>query len=147
MRVCYACGMTITSCWYLNHDESNNVICARCYQQIIYRPNHKHQTQLYNNKRNPINAQMRLNYKGKRLFLGINPRTGICTICKKSIHKGEIKRTNLHHLKYDDYNPLNNTIELCPSCHKIEHNGSIISTTKYAIYRRKWELKRKRGNV
>jgi len=44
-------------------------------------------------------------------------RTGICHFCKKSTMKKEITRTVLHHLKYDDLNPLDWTVEICLSCH------------------------------
>jgi hypothetical protein len=67
-----------------------------------------------------------LQYRGASFPLNFDPRKGICSQCSKKIgdpyinHKGEhskIKMTQLHHLKYDDDHPLDNTIELCDSCH------------------------------
>jgi len=72
------------------------------------------------------NAKTRINrvtFKNKRVRVGrgFNPRTGICSKCGKSVQKGEIKRTNIHHDQYDEQNPLAHTRELCPSCHRKEH--------------------------
>jgi len=57
----------------------------------------------------------RIRYKGKQIFVGINPRSGTCSECN---YKGI---TQMHHLKYDDENPLAHTIELCNSCHHKQH--------------------------
>lgn len=55
-------------------------------------------------------------------------RRGICIGCKRNKHKGEIKTTQLHHMKYAFEtetvlkNPilaLENTLELCFGCHPI----------------------------
>jgi len=42
-------------------------------------------------------------------------RKGVCKRCGKK--KGQIKKTNLHHFKYDDSNKLAHTIEVCQKCH------------------------------
>jgi len=57
----------------------------------------------------------RIKFKDKRIFLETNPRIGVCSWCRK---KG---RTNIHHLQYDENNPLAHTVEICPSCHIKEH--------------------------
>ena len=55
-------------------------------------------------------------------------RKGVCQVCGKSIAKGEIKTTQMHHFKYKyriatvKANPLlalENTIEVCYGCHQI----------------------------
>lgn len=76
-----------------------------------------------------------LAYKGKQFPINFSPKTGKCSSCKKSIGDeyintygkiSKIKCTELHHLKYDDDHPLDNTIELCPSCHaKITYKTTI----------------------
>lgn len=66
-------------------------------------------------------SKKRVRFKDKRVILSGNPRTGICSNCHKSVAKGEIKRTHLHHRQYDEDNPLNHTVELCPRCHRIIH--------------------------
>ena len=68
----------------------------------------------------PRYSKNRITFKGKSILLKFNPRIGICSNCKKSVQKGEIKRTDIHHEKYDELNPLNYTIELCTSCHTKE---------------------------
>ena len=65
---------------------------------------------------------------GVTITLQIDPRKGICDACKKSIARGEIKTTHLHHWWYAyipktvKANPilvLDNTSELCYYCHKL----------------------------
>lgn len=75
------------------------------------------------------------NYRGKRFALNFDPRTGMCSDCGKGAGDeyintygkvAKIRNTQLHHLKYDDDHPLDNTIELCESCHsKITYKTTI----------------------
>lgn len=55
-------------------------------------------------------------------------RKGICMACGKSVHRGELKTTQMHHWKYAYKNEtvkknpllaLENTVELCFACHQI----------------------------
>jgi len=82
-----------------------------------------------NNKerRNEHSRRFRKNHPGyftgktirvgkKRIYLGYNPRKGICGDCGKTNAK-----TVLHHLKYDLKNPLAHTFELCIGCHARQH--------------------------
>ena len=58
-----------------------------------------------------------LTYLGERMYFEEIIRTGECFFCKKH---GWIKRspkTYLHHVTYDDKNPLFWTIEVCSKCH------------------------------
>ena len=50
-------------------------------------------------------------YRDELFYLNFNPRKGFCSQCYR------VGKTHLHHTKYDDDNPLDNTIELCDSCH------------------------------
>jgi len=59
----------------------------------------------------------RLKYRGRCMVFDQDIRTGICFFCKKSDKKKEISRTVLHHLIYDDSDPLAWTVEICLSCH------------------------------
>lgn len=61
-------------------------------------------------------SKRRFRYKDKKLIAPTNPRKGICFFCEeKNI------LTHIHHMKYDDENPLDFTIELCVSCHRKMH--------------------------
>jgi len=60
-----------------------------------------------------------LNYKGKLIHYPHQIRTHICSKC------GKQGQTNLHHTKYDDENPLANTIELCVMCHNKNHGRCV----------------------
>lgn len=88
--------------------------------------NHPEQVKLLQLKHskinNPKSNRKKILFKGGQVWIGYNPRSGICSKCKRSVHKGEIKKTNLHHTQYDENNPLAHTIELCVSCHIKEHN-------------------------
>lgn len=75
---------------------------------------------------------------GATITLPFDPRTGICEACKKSVAKGEIKSTHLHHWWYAfapktvKANPilvLKNTSEFCFYCHKL---ADAIRTLLYA---------------
>lgn len=119
-RSCYACGNTKPSGgmkwdrypymrWSLNRgDKDGNVLCSRCYNKYISHPkrqkedNSRRMLFLYNGKRNVV-------------FLSKNPRKGECSVCKNTGIT-----THMHHTKYDYKNPLNNTVELCMSCHSKE---------------------------
>jgi len=59
----------------------------------------------------------RIVFLGEQITLKENPRKGICSNCGRSVKKGEIKQTQLHHEKYDKSDPLANTVELCVRCH------------------------------
>lgn len=69
-------------------------------------------------------------YRRARIPLNFNPRKGICKLCGKSIEKGEITITHLHHMIYEFTTDkvrknhqlaLKNTIEICFSCHTALH--------------------------
>ena len=72
-------------------------------------------------KKNPNRSSERLknqfNFKGKPIFSDKNPRSNICSECGKSYPKDLIRQTNLHHIIYDENDPLAFTVELCVSCH------------------------------
>jgi hypothetical protein len=80
-----------------------------------------------------MNTKYRLKYagahgKGVTVYLDEDPRKGVCEACGRSVKRGEIKNTALHHFCYK-YKPetvkknpklaLENTVELCFSCHRI----------------------------
>jgi len=92
--------------------------------QKQYRKDHPEKMQEWYGK-NPQKIQFYrhrlLNYKGKQITLKENPRIGVCSNCHRSVENGAIMRTQLHHLEYDNNNPLNHTIELCVRCHRQEH--------------------------
>ncbi len=61
---------------------------------------------------------MRVTYKGKTVHLKKAPRSGICQNCNRSVSRGEINETHMHHYaEYHDDDPLRDTLELCESCH------------------------------
>jgi len=83
-----------------------------------------------------------IRFKGKSTYLGYNPRIGVCSKCGKSVKDSEINYTHLHHLKYDDNNPVKHTIELCIPCHRKEHIIEY-SMTPAAVYRREYRARKR----
>lgn len=112
-RECYCCGSTKTWIskdgrrhWAINKDQLGNtigVLCKLCNTRLIV-----------NAKYNPIKSKQVINFLGKPIHLGYDPRTHVCSIC------GNSGLTHLHHEKYNESKPLDHTIELCPSCHSKE---------------------------
>jgi hypothetical protein len=65
-------------------------------------------------------------YRDETFYLNFNPRKGICTQCDT---KG---KTHLHHTKYDDDHPLDNTVELCSACHaRLTNKQTSITLNEY----------------
>lgn len=87
------------------------------------------------------NNATRIRFKNKQINIGSNPRTGICSKCGKSVKKGEVGRTHMHHLKYDKSNPKAHTVELCEVCHRLTHNGGEYSMKPSAILMRNYRAK------
>ncbi|MCZ6583847.1 MAG: hypothetical protein O6746_02955 [Thaumarchaeota archaeon] len=76
----------------------------------------------------------RLNYRGIKMTFARDIRKGICSFCKKSVRLGEIKMTALHHIQYDDLEPLAWTVEVCTICHyKLHHPDKHIRKKYSAI--------------
>ena len=53
----------------------------------------------------------------KKLFFDHKIKTGICYFCKREGRAQKSKVTTLHHLKYDNQDPLLWTVEVCNTCH------------------------------
>lgn len=134
MRQCINCWSDQTSInnngsemWYKHKDGH---LCKKCHLKLIGNPK---RTSEYNKKyniisnkkwnpiNNPINSPRMLLFKCKRILLKEKPRTGYCEQCSNNIFDKSCKRTSIHHVKYDEYDPLKYTIELCNSCHQTLH--------------------------
>jgi len=83
-------------------------------------------------------------YKGEYIFYDQDIRFGKCVICKKTQGSGEIKGTQLHHVWYNDDEPLEATIEVCRKCHyridpekRLAINSRIGLPAHYNIYKDK----------
>ena len=96
MRLCISCG---SDKYYANG------CCYTCYHRLFINPKHCNRI-----------ASTRIKFKDKRVYLKENPRKGICSQCGKTDC-----RTNIHHIKYHDNDPLKDTIELCVICHTKKH--------------------------
>jgi len=114
MRLCYNCGYDNTyvykngrSQW---HKRNNKLYCHRCYNRIFINP-------INNPKNHIINSPKRIGYKGKQVYIEFNPRIGVCNLCR-AVAGVDCKTTHMHHIEYNDDDPLKDTIELCASCHR-----------------------------
>lgn len=146
MRICSECKSTTTNIsktgkikWY---NTKTRIICSRCYNKQYtksnpeyfkeYRITHHDHRRKYNdqwkidNREKYLEQCKRVNrkkirFKTTRPITSKNPRIGICSKCKRTVESGEIKVTNMHHIKYDESNPLAYTVELCVRCHRGVH--------------------------
>lgn len=116
IRRCYCCnkvGIAAERCYY--NYPTDLLLCNLCYNRLFLNDykNHYRKTKQLN--------KFRINLCGNQIWLGFDPRIGVCTWCRK-IALIDCKRTALHHdmNQYDLRNPLRFTIELCGSCHRIE---------------------------
>lgn len=113
-RICTNCGSNHTVItapingrkfphhrWY--RDDKRGFWCNSCYHKITDDP-------IKVKERN----QRRMLFKNKIIHVSENPRTGVCSLC------GKEGRTSMHHIEYNDDDPLKHTIEICNSCHMKE---------------------------
>ena len=103
MRECSNCKSTNTKKWI-------GSLCRKCYDKLIHHP-------LSSKKDNP----RRIKFKDKRIHVKEIARNGICSFCG-AVKGVDCKKTQLHHFKYHDDDPLKDTIELCVSCHNKQHD-------------------------
>ena len=107
-RVCYSCGINTsfdgkTEHWYRNHPTSL-YLCKKCFHNYVYNP-----------IVNPINRNKTICFKGRDIVLKQPPRKHICSWCDKQ------GTTVIHHIQYHEEDPLEDTVEICVSCHIKEH--------------------------
>ena len=122
-RTCFNCSSNTTYTnhrgWVQWHKINGDWYCHKCRGKLFSGP-----------KYNPINCKRnntrKIFFKGKFVYLKKNPKKGICSWCKKKIGdsyinaKGQIakmKRTAMHHIEYHEADVLEDTIEICASCH------------------------------
>lgn len=136
LRKCLTCGLEAHSLEELNlfiqSPNSKYKHLNRCKKCSIIRARNRlnnmtsEEYEKYKNyfriweKNNPIRRNRKskkISFKKKTIYIDFVPRVNICSVCGKS-YPNELKRqTDLHHLKYDENNPIAHTIELCISCH------------------------------
>lgn len=129
-RQCKQCSLKIT---YVHKDGredwfvfNNGFICSNCYNKnrrvklkTILSKRVKESQRKNPSMMKKIHAR-RIWFYGKHIQLSHNPRIGVCSNCNRSVKKGEIDQTQMHHLFYNQFDPLSNTIELCAGCHAKE---------------------------
>lgn len=136
-KICYSCGSTKTSKnsrgsnnWFLNL-PTELVLCYNCYCRYFkdltrrkgkftwgnYGYDLTKQERIISHRKrwNPIYNKLSIMFKGRNIYLGWNPRSGICSKCNKR------KQTNMHHLEYYIIFPWFATVELCLTCHGRSH--------------------------
>ncbi len=58
-----------------------------------------------------------LTWHKKKLFFDHEIKTGVCYFCKREYRAQGSTSTALHHVKYNNDDPLDWTIEVCIKCH------------------------------
>ena len=101
LRRCYACGgNTYTGPdgyqnWYLNRGTPW-VLCKGCYNNIIYVEKMHTNGKAYYKKNHELIRERHthsVEFKGRTVKVGFNPRKGICEECGRKIGSSGIKRT------------------------------------------------------
>lgn len=110
-RVCIFCKKNWTHDSWYNYE--NQPVCQICYYREIHYSK-------YGKERDAKRHPRRVTFKGKRIYSKEKPRTGYCSHCPNNIFDKSCRRTSMHHLKYNEKDVLENTIELCNSCHAYE---------------------------
>ena len=73
-----------------------------------------------------------LHFRGEKIVYDQDIRIGECLVCKRNGKAQWRPRTYLHHLFYDDTDPLAYTIEVCGKCHyKIDSNNKKLLDRSY----------------
>lgn len=109
---CRVCSVELTEKnWYDVNKRQFSYICKLCcdgYRKQFpsHNPNHPERI-----------SKRSLNFKKRRIILAENPRKGTCIKCG-----AKDRTTVMHHLEYDEKDPLAHTIEVCQSCHNKLHN-------------------------
>ena len=89
------------------------------YRETARRHRLKHRDRL--NAKQREEHKKRMTFKGERIQLKKNPRKNICSVCGKKYPDDLKTQTCVHHLKYDESDPLAHTVEMCSSCHMKLH--------------------------
>lgn len=121
-RICQKCGKNNTNPVIKKGKKYQNwknvkgeCWCDRCYQLYIQ----------YYKKLKELGRSV-INYKGKTIYLNQDPKNGCCGLCSIKIGdfyvnsrgiKRVLNKTDMHHIKYHNEDPLKDTIEVCPQCH------------------------------
>ena len=103
------------------HDENGNILCKRCYNYLIGNIRSAEARRRYQRKYKAEIKSKTLTYKGKAITFPFDILCGVCNWCRRVLGI-DTKRTNRHHDegKYNDADPLWNTIEICAECHMPE---------------------------
>ena len=73
-----------------------------------------------------------LHFRGEKIVYDQDIRKGECLVCKRNGKAQYSGPTYLHHLFYDDTDPLAYTIEVCGRCHyKIDSNNKKLLDRHY----------------
>jgi len=73
-----------------------------------------------------------ITFRGKKIVYDQDIRTGICYFCKRAGNPQYSGPTYLHHVIYDNSNPLAWTVEVCGKCHyKVDKNNKRILDNRY----------------
>lgn len=135
LRICLDCGkeaFTIEDLEKFKKNKSSKHgrenLCNKCHHLRYWTPEHRQKwlekNPEYHKKWREAHPdymtkilKKQFIFKEKRMYPKENPRSNICSECGRSHPKDLTRQTHLHHIIYDEKNPLAWTVELCASCH------------------------------
>ena len=70
-----------------------------------------------NDKNREYWKKRNMTWHKRKLFFDHEIKTGVCYFCKRDARAQRSRSTVLHHVKYNNDDPLDWTIEVCTKCH------------------------------
>lgn len=108
-------------------------ICKPCFASLLRKGGRYHESHAKsclswygvgeNRERHVEAMRRRITFRGKRIILTENPRTGICSECRAVITEKQTRQATMHHEYYDEDKPDDGTTERCDSCHTRFHDA------------------------
>lgn len=129
LRKCRVCGLEAGSLedLYKFHKSRKQPhgydnLCKSCQNTSFREGGRYANLKKNNNAKRPYETL--ICFKEKQILLKKNPRTNVCSICNRKYPDDLKQQTSMHHVEYHPTTPLQDTIEICASCHaKIHHLG------------------------
>jgi hypothetical protein len=138
LRKCQHCGLEahneeelekFTKAKHYEYGRRN--ICKSCFAKIlrkggVYHEGHVNSCANWVNENKQQHEEMmhkRITFKGRRVYLKENPRTGVCVDCGTLISAKQDRQGPMHHERYNDEDPEDGTTERCDACHTRFHDA------------------------
>ena len=100
LRVCKRCGKKAYCQEEVKEFKPKGNLCKVCFNAVHY--------------------ARRITFKGKRIYIKVNIRTNVCSVCGRTQNENLGLQMSVHHDVYNPENVLDFTREECVYCHGAE---------------------------